>query len=417
MTTLVLFETAYPVRHGNPFLDNELLFLARAFDRVLLVSCHTPARARPPALPANCTVVDLGLPEGLGRGDKPGALRSAAAWGELLGALRGPDLPRRAAAIFRFHWIVARARRGLRQLADELARGDTARVVLYSYWLSIPAACALQLRALLRARGIAAAAVSRAHGYDVYAAANPGRHVPGQRRAVRRLDAVYPCSRHGEAYLRARYPARAAKIACRYLGVHDGWGGAYPERGAVFTVASCSNIIPLKRVHLIVEALALLADAAIHWVHFGDGALADEVQALAARTLGGRLTFAFPGRVSNAEVFAYYRAHPVNLFLNVSASEGLPVSIMEALCCGIPVAATAVGGTPEAVRDGVNGVLLPGDLLPERLAQVLRDFMTMPDARYAACCRQARSSYEAAFCADDNYAAFVDSALLGRQER
>ena len=53
-----------------------------------------------------------------------------------------------------------------------------------------------------------------------------------------------------------------------------------------------------------------------------------------------------------------------------SFTEGLPNVVLEAFCAGVPVVATAVGGTPEVVENGVNGYLVPaGD--PASLAQHL----------------------------------------------
>jgi len=45
------------------------------------------------------------------------------------------------------------------------------------------------------------------------------------------------------------------------------------------------------------------------------------------------------------DVLNYYASNPVDVFINTSSSEGLPVSIMEAMSFGIPVIATNVGGT------------------------------------------------------------------------
>jgi glycosyltransferase involved in cell wall biosynthesis len=63
----------------------------------------------------------------------------------------------------------------------------------------------------------------------------------------------------------------------------------------------------------------------------------------------------------------------VDLFLNVSTTEGVPVSIMEAFSAGIPVYATNVGGTSEIVNSG-NGKLMDKDLTPEKLAHEIRSF-------------------------------------------
>ncbi|MBI4640167.1 MAG: glycosyltransferase family 4 protein [Candidatus Tectomicrobia bacterium] len=58
-----------------------------------------------------------------------------------------------------------------------------------------------------------------------------------------------------------------------------------------------------------------------------------------------------------------------------SLHEGLPQVVLEALACGLPVVATAVDGTPEAIRDDTVGLLVPpGD--PEQLARALREALS-----------------------------------------
>jgi glycosyltransferase involved in cell wall biosynthesis len=84
--------------------------------------------------------------------------------------------------------------------------------------------------------------------------------------------------------------------------------------------------------------------------------------------LGERVRFA--GAASPAEIADALRA--ADLFVLSSLSENMPLAVIEALCCGLPVAATDVGGVPEAVRE--DGVLAPpGD--PERLAVAIRSVL------------------------------------------
>ncbi len=56
-----------------------------------------------------------------------------------------------------------------------------------------------------------------------------------------------------------------------------------------------------------------------------------------------------------------------------SSWENLPHTVLEALAVGSPVIATAVGGVPEVVRDGENGLLVPARD-PQALAEAIRRF-------------------------------------------
>jgi glycosyltransferase involved in cell wall biosynthesis len=64
------------------------------------------------------------------------------------------------------------------------------------------------------------------------------------------------------------------------------------------------------------------------------------------------------GHVDNSNVLNFYKENYVNLFINLSESEGLPVSMMEAISYGIPIIACKVCGIPEIVINEKTGLLL-----------------------------------------------------------
>ncbi|HEY4638488.1 MAG TPA: glycosyltransferase, partial [Candidatus Udaeobacter sp.] len=105
----------------------------------------------------------------------------------------------------------------------------------------------------------------------------------------------------------------------------------------------------------------------------GEGPLLSELQG-SARELGVADRVSFTGFVSQEQLREiYYSSH---IFLHPSQTgrdgnqEGIPNSMLEAMATGLPVFATEHGGIPEAIEDGVSGVLVP-ECDDEALAQAL----------------------------------------------
>lgn len=170
----------------------------------------------------------------------------------------------------------------------------------------------------------------------------------------------------------------------------------------LFTICTCSSVVALKRIHIIIDALALWQEEKIHWVHLGGGPLMEQLQQRAKEKLGGKqnITYEFTGKLENIEVHKYYRDHHVDLFLNVSESEGLPVSIMEAMSYGIPAMATDVGATKEIVRK--EELLLPKDLTPEELVEKIEWFHALPQSKQQEYRSECRTIWENEFNAEKN---------------
>jgi glycosyltransferase involved in cell wall biosynthesis len=84
-----------------------------------------------------------------------------------------------------------------------------------------------------------------------------------------------------------------------------------------------------------------------------------------------------------------------DLFAMPSLFEGLPLAVLEAMFAGTPVVASAVGGIPEAVRDGLEGRLVPAGAVGP-LSEVLAELLSDADRR-AALGKAARQRAESEF--------------------
>jgi glycosyltransferase involved in cell wall biosynthesis len=96
-----------------------------------------------------------------------------------------------------------------------------------------------------------------------------------------------------------------------------------------------------------------------------------------------------------ARVDALRVAAAFDIFVLASHFEGLPVAVMEALALGVPVVATRVGGVPEVVREGVEGLIVPTGR-PDLLAAAIRQLILDPDLRseMAEAARRRGRSYD-----------------------
>jgi glycosyltransferase involved in cell wall biosynthesis len=125
----------------------------------------------------------------------------------------------------------------------------------------------------------------------------------------------------------------------------------------------------------LIEALAEIDGAGL--VVVGDGPERSRLEDLVRATrLTDRIYFA--GQRSKEETLGLMTA--CDVFVLNSTYEGFPHVVLEAMCAGLPVVATAVGGTPELVRDGENGLLISSHA-NGALASTLRKLLSCSEER------------------------------------
>jgi glycosyltransferase involved in cell wall biosynthesis len=179
-------------------------------------------------------------------------------------------------------------------------------------------------------------------------------------------------------------------------------------------VLSVGNLKPIKGHDLFLQAVRDLgsdADRAV-FVLVGGDYLDGELQRWAARHAAAR-DIRFVGEQS--DTLPWYQA--ADIFVLPSRWEGLSNALLEAMSCGLPAIATAIGGNRDAIEDGRTGLLVPPDRPGELCAAILR-LMTDDSSRFALA-RAAAREVQARFSVDHAVAEYIRryEALAGRSGR
>lgn len=139
-----------------------------------------------------------------------------------------------------------------------------------------------------------------------------------------------------------------------------------------FTVG---NVIPRKNQAVLIRAAKELNDPSFHLFIAGDGPLEGELKAL-AKELGIEKQVHLLG--FRRDVFRLSSA--ADMFLFSSRQEGLSVSVMEAMACGLPIVASAIRGNTDLIDDGRGGFLVASDDAAG-FADAIRKIMAKPEIR------------------------------------
>jgi glycosyltransferase involved in cell wall biosynthesis len=177
----------------------------------------------------------------------------------------------------------------------------------------------------------------------------------------------------------ATIPNGIDTAACFRPHARDPWRAAHDFAPDDLLVASAARLEPQKNPLALIEAFArgLASEPRSHLLMAGAGSQFEAARDRAARLgLSGRVHFLgvrtdVPDLLSASDIFAL-----------ASEWEGNPLAVMEAMAAGLPVVATAVGGVPELVAEGVTGLLAaPGD--PRALGAALASLAEDADLRRA----------------------------------
>lgn len=207
------------------------------------------------------------------------------------------------------------------------------------------------------------------HGYEV----DMAQGLPRRRRLIRRslyplADVVFTVSQELRDYHARQSLYDPAKIRVVSNGVDTvRFSPSAQARAAArrkfdlepdsFVLGSAGRMVTIKDYRSLLAAAEILVSRGInaHVLLAGVGPELEDLRTAAARSPELARRVSFLGSVEKIEEVM----SAMDVFVLPSLLEGMSNTILEAMACGLPVVATAVGGNPELVEDGITGWLFP----------------------------------------------------------
>jgi len=407
--TLILLTESYPFLYEEFFLDDEIGIIAKRFEKIIIITKeqNNPNYIR--HLPSNVFVntysqkvtIDIKIFGLL-------SFSKIFFWKEIFYIIKNFKL-KLIFHIFKIMYMDIVKARILTRFINIIVRKnryESQNIIFYSYWHDYKS---LAL-ALLKKENKDFKCISRSHGWDIFFDRHPIPYLPFKKNIVLSLDQTYSISLAGKMeFLRLLGSQFENKISISRLGKTSTRVCNVQKKEDSVLFCSCSFLLPLKRIHLIIDILAQLQFKKIKWVHWGEGELRKELEEYAKQKIS-HVEFCFKGIVKNSEILEFYHNNYVDLFINVSESEGIPVSIMEALSAGIPIIATDVGGTSEIVNKKF-GFLINKEFDVNVIAQVIETYLSSSLENQLHYRQNAFDFWKKSYNADINYNKFADELL------
>lgn len=278
------------------------------------------------------------------------------------------------------------------------------KIILYSYWSDNLATKAAMVK---QKNNNIIHFISRGHGYDVFEDQTHYGVIPFRKFQYNHLDKIYSVSRKGFNYLNANKKYNEIKNAYSYLGTLNNKFENNFKKNNVFSIVTCSFIRNVKRLELMPEILKHI-NFELVWHVIGNGEDFDMLKEK-CKIIPKNISVIFHGALSNQEVLTFYQNNSINLFVSLSFSEGLPVSMMEAQSFGIPIMSTDVGGCSE-ICNNETGFLIDKNFDAKNVADQIEQFKNS-SKNTITFHKQCRKHWEENFNAEKNYKQFAGSIL------
>jgi glycosyltransferase involved in cell wall biosynthesis len=415
---LYLIVSDYPYGFGEPFLEDELKVISSKFEKIYLV-LPSPFKADKTKvkfhIPANAEIIELQIQE-----SSTDKLKAASAWfssawkleRKFISTVFNQKLDALHIKLMLAYEAFANLFVGKMSQLIKQHNHPVNQITLYTYWLTNASYGLSKLKQKMPQLHV----VSRSHRWDCFYYVNPNNYLPFRPTMIECLDGIYPISDAGTHYLRKQLPGtEISKIKTSRLGVSlDEAKPQSSKKVNHLRILSIAFISQVKRIDRIIDALSKVENCTIDWTHIGSAPnLNDPIFEMARQKLAAfaHVSYQFAGERSKEQVYEHLRSNSSDVLLCTSESEGIPVSMMEALGFGLPVISVNVGGIAELVIDGENGELMKADASALEIASVLEKWAALNENEFELLSGKAYSSYLQYFSASNNYSLFFSEVL------
>lgn len=416
---LYLVVAEFPYGHGEVFLRDEIGILAHEFEHVyLIIPDDSKAKATNYTFPipenvsicllkSKATIADRiqSLPKAL--------IQFYGLEGEsVLSKIANNNKP----TLFRIlwgYWALSNSfKRQFIELLD-VHKHRPQHVTLYSYWFFYPTIALAEIKK----KSPQYRAISRMHGWDCFFERSPHQYLPLRPYSINRLDLLTSISETGMLYTATQLKGfiDSKKLTFSRLGIIcNRLASVEKSDSSTFLLVSLAYISPVKRLNRIAEALMNWQGKKIKWSHIGissDASKSFENSVIEMFKDHPTVDVSFEGELNQTEIYNYFMSATPDLLICTSESEGIPVSMMEAMAHGIPVLSVDVGGVHEIVNHRQNGLLIPTAATEHDIRSALTDFMELSLDAKNTMRQNAVKTYEEKFSAHQNYNSFAQTVL------
>jgi glycosyltransferase involved in cell wall biosynthesis len=405
---LFFFSGSFPFWVGEQFVDDEMHELCTSFDEVIVICISDPsvkAKAKRDFPKIKSHYVEINL----NKFEKLLSLRYLF-FKDVIGEVWRLLLNKKYKNKLLISRIIlldyAKARKiysEAKKIVNLYVSDQDDKNLFYSYWHDIRAIGMIMLKKQFSKSKF----IARAHRWDIYFEENTPQYLTFKNKLFQDLNATILISEDASTYIKSKFPNNEKIITVQKLGKNNNRKPSFNKINfEEIMICSCSTLTEVKCVDKIITTLALIGNKNVKWVHFGDGPLMKTLREKATSELQN-ICFQFMGNRENSEILDFYNNNHIDLFINLSSSEGIPVSIMEAFSSAIPVLATNVGGVKEIINIK-NGYLIDKDLECQKISSKIDEHLNLNSEKSSLMRKNAYEYWKNNFDATKNYKKFIN---------